>query len=115
MHEQLAIDALIERLSCLEHVAEVRVRASVVFSPEALEQAYAMRTCGGPLVGSRIVVEPRTEERACAGCGRAWTISAEDVVGHLVLCPACGHAVPLGDGAVLEVTGLTWGPPPGPA
>lgn len=109
MHDQHAVRELIERLSCLEDVAEVRVRAGPVFSPEALEQAYTMLTAGTPLEGSRLVVEERREERTCPACERTWTVSAEDVAGHVVLCPACGNPAPLEDVAALEVVGITWG------
>ena len=109
MHEQHAVQELIARLSCLERVREVRVRAGVVFSPEALVQAYEMQTAGTPLEGSRLIVEERREERTCAACGRTWEVTAEDVAGHVVLCPACGVPTPLEDLAALEVVGITWG------
>lgn len=111
MHDQHAIRELIERLSCLERVAEVRVRAGPVFSPEALEQAYAMLTAGTRLQGSRLVVEERREERSCGSCGHTWEVSPEDVAGHVVLCPGCGEPAPLQDVAVLEVIGIAWGVP----
>ncbi|GIU99444.1 MAG: hypothetical protein KatS3mg014_1060 [Actinomycetota bacterium] len=109
MHDQHAVRELIERLSRLEGVAEVRVRAGPVFSPEALEQAYAMLTVGTRLEGSRLVVEERREDRTCPACDHTWTVSSEDVAGHLVLCPACGDPAPLEDVAALEVAGITWG------
>lgn len=111
MHDQHAVQELIERLSCLEHVTEVRVRAGVIYSPEALQQAYAMQTAGTPLEGSRLIVEERREERTCRACERTWEVSAEDVAGHVVLCPACGSPAPLEDAATLEVIGITWGRP----
>lgn len=109
MHDQHAVRELIERLSCLEDVTEVRVRAGPVFSPEALGQAYEMLTAGTPLEGSRLIVEQRRQERTCRACGRTWEISPEDVAGHVVLCPACGNPTPLEDVAALEVVGITWG------
>jgi Zn finger protein HypA/HybF involved in hydrogenase expression len=111
VHDQHAVQELISRLSCLERVREVRVRAGVVFSPEALIQAYEMGKVGTPLEGSRLIVEEWREERMCAACGRTWQVSAEDVAGHVVLCPACGAPTPLADLAGLEIVGITWGSP----
>lgn len=111
MHDHHAVRELIERLSCLEDVAEVRVRAGPAFSPEALEQAFEMLTAGTPLEGSRLVVEERREERSCPACGHTWTVAPDDVAGHVVLCPSCGQPLPISDVATLEVIGITWGRP----
>ena len=111
MHDQHAVQELIARLSCLERVREVRVRAGVVFSPEALVQAYEMQTAGTPLEGTRLIVEERREERTCATCGRTWEVTADDVAGHVVLCPSCGAPTPLEELAGLEIVGITWGSP----
>lgn len=106
MHDHHVVVALIERLSRLEHVREVRVRAARVFSPESLTQAYEMLTPSTPLEGSRLVVEERREEHTCRACGRTWEVSADDVAGHVVLCPTCGNPTPLEDIAALEVLGI---------
>ncbi len=88
--------ALIDRLTTelpnvdLERVTQVTIRADPMFSPPALEQAFEMLTPGTPLEGSRLVVEDREDERECPECGTTWTVSPEDVAGHLVLCPSCG-------------------------
>lgn len=109
MHDQHAVQELIARLSRLERVREVRVRAGGIFSPEALEQAYAMLTAGTPLGSSRLVVEERREERTCDSCGHTWDLSPEDVAGHVILCPRCGEPTPLKDVAALKVIGIAWG------
>ncbi len=84
-------------------IAEVRVRASPVFSPEALRQAYQMLTEDTPLSGSRLLVEELAECRECVLCGTAWAVSRDDVAGHLVICPSCGAVSPLGAGAAIEL------------
>ncbi len=109
MHDQHAIQELIERLSCLEDVREVRVRAGPALVREALEQAYALLTAGTPLEGSRLVVEERREERGCESCGSRFEVSPEDVAGHAVLCPTCGQPTSIGGLVTLEVIGITWG------
>jgi len=114
MHEHHAVEALIERLTNalgdpeFERVTEVRVRTSAAFSPEALEQAYEMLAQDTPLEGSRLVVEGFAEVRSCAACERTWNVTAEDVTGHLVLCPSCGTPSTIEGGAGIEVLGISW-------
>ena len=113
VHEHHAVAALIERIAHerrdLERVAEVRIRAGVAFSPEALQQAWEMLTQDSPLEGSRLAVEASRDERACPACGRSWVVSADDVAGHVVLCPSCGSSTPLAGDGELEVTGISGG------
>ena len=107
MHDYHAVSALVARLardpSLTEGIADVRVRASPVFSPDALRQAYQMLTEDTPLSGSRLLVEELTDCRECALCGTAWAVTPDDVAGHLVICPSCGAFAPLDAGAVIEL------------
>lgn len=109
MHDQHAIQALIDRLTAagLEDVAEVRIQAAAIFSPEALQQAYEMLTQGTPLAGSRLVVAEWDHDCTCPSCGRAWKVAREDVEGHVVVCPSCGAICPVEGGAGIEVIGVT--------
>jgi Zn finger protein HypA/HybF involved in hydrogenase expression len=107
MHDYYAVGALVARLAAdpglAEGIAEVRVRASPVFSPDALRQAYQMLTEDTPLSGSRLLVEELAERRECALCGTTWAVSPDDVAGHLVICPSCGALALLGAGAAIEL------------
>ena len=107
MHDYHAIGALVARLardpSLADGIAEVRVRASPVFSPDALRQAYQMLTEDTPLSGSRLLIEELADRRECAQCGTAWTVSLDDIAGHLVICPSCGALAPLDAGALIEL------------
>lgn len=107
MHDYHAVSALIARLARdperAEGIAEVRVRASPVFSPEALRQAYQMLTEDTPLSGSRLLVEELVDHRECGQCGTAWTVSPDDVAGHLVICPSCGALAPLDARVTIEL------------
>jgi len=114
MHEHHAVEALVERLTSalgdpeFERVTEVRIRAGAAFSPEALEQAYEMLTQDTSLGGSHLTVEELAERRTCAACGTSWTVTREDVAGHLVLCASCGTPSPIEGGAGIEVLGMSW-------
>lgn len=107
MHDYHAVSALVARLardpSLAEGIAEVRVRASPVFSPEALRQAYQMLTADTPLSGSSLLVEELADRRDCARCGTTWAVTPDDVAGHLVICPSCGALAPLDAAAVIEL------------
>ena len=109
MHDLHAVEALIARLTGagLRDLTEVRIQAGPTFSPEALEQAYAMLTQDTPLAGSRLVVEDLPDERGCSACGRRWTVTRDDVAGHVVLCPSCGSPSPIDGGASVEVLGIS--------
>jgi Zn finger protein HypA/HybF involved in hydrogenase expression len=86
-----------------------------VFSPAALQQAYEMLTAGTPLAGSSLEVEGLPDRRQCSRCGDAFTVSAEDVAGHLVICPRCGEPSLLEVGTGLEVLSITTTEGPSPA
>ena len=79
------------------------MRASPVFLPEALQQAYQMLTQDTPLSGSRLLVEQLADPRECAQCGTAWAVSPDDVAGHLVICPSCGALTPPDARAAIEL------------
>jgi len=116
MHDYHAVEALVERLAAeldgdeLERVDAVRIRASAVFSPEALQQAYELLTGETPLEGSRLEVEELPDERTCATCGRSWLVSRDDLVGHVLVCPSCGALSGIEGGSGIEVVAVTADP-----
>jgi Zn finger protein HypA/HybF involved in hydrogenase expression len=109
MHDVHAAEALVEHLrgehseAELGRIAEVRIRASAIFSPEALEQGYAMLTRGTPLEASHLVVEEAPCEHRCPNCGETWRISREDVVDHMLLCTGCATLSPIRSDAGVEL------------
>ena len=113
MHDYHAVKALVDRLTAdpgdLRVVTSVRIRAGVALSPDALRQAYEMLTRDTALEGSTLVVEELPDVRTCPSCGGSWSVSREDVAGHVLVCPSCGALAPFGDGALLEVLQITRG------
>lgn len=105
MHDYHAIEVLVRRLKSEVDgpVAEVRIRADVVYSPESLQQAFEMLTEGTPLAGSTLVVEESRREHTCESCGTAWTISRDDVAGHTLICPSCGGLSSIEHGPAIEL------------
>jgi Zn finger protein HypA/HybF involved in hydrogenase expression len=97
MHEYAAVEAMIEDLSDhlaargIERVAAVRLRRSSAFDDDALRQAFAMLSPGTPLEGAILGVTVEILDFAC-DCGHRQVITADDLIGHLFICPSCGAA-----------------------
>lgn len=105
MHDVHVVQGLIAHLLEAEPggVGEVRIRVGPLRSRESLELAYRMLTPGTALEGSRLVIERSTEEASCPSCGGA--VTAEDLAGHLLLCPSCLAATPSA-AEPIEVVGI---------
>jgi hypothetical protein len=73
----------------------VRIRARGPLSGEALRQAYEMLVPKTALEGSALEVEPSPDRMTCGACGAPDAIGAEDLAGHVAICPACGAPSPL--------------------
>lgn len=97
MHEYAAVAELIENLSRqfagrgVERIETVRLRRSSAFDDGALRQAFAMLVPGTPLDGAALDVAVEDLDFAC-DCGHRRVLSADDLIGHLFVCPACGAA-----------------------
>jgi len=119
VHDYHAVEALVERLtselgdSQAGRVAEVRIRASAVFAPEALQQAYEMLTPGTPLEGSRLLVEELPVEHTCAACGKPSPVSRDDLAGHMLVCPLCGALSAIESHQTIEILGVDGAPESG--
>jgi Zn finger protein HypA/HybF involved in hydrogenase expression len=120
MHDYQAVKALLERLTGsddlrADRVAEVRIRAGVIFSPEALLQSYEMLTQDTPLEGSRLVIDEMRDERVCSACGISWTVTRADLAGHVLICPSCGAPSSVEGSTGIELVGITDRSDPGPS
>lgn len=97
MHEYAAVEELVSLLTRqltargVERVAAVRLRRSSVFDPAALAQAWPMAAAGTPLAGAAVEVTVADLAFAC-GCGHRQIVTADDLIGHMIVCPACGRA-----------------------
>jgi Zn finger protein HypA/HybF involved in hydrogenase expression len=110
MHDYHAIEALVERLTQepdADQITEVHIDADAIYSPEALLQAYEMLTSGTPLEGSVLVVQESRKEWECSACGHSWTISPDDLVGHMLVCPSCGGLTSIEGRGGIEVVSVS--------
>lgn len=96
MHELAAVGALVDAV--IESLADqapcrvevVRVQRGTAFLEQALLQGFEMMSRGTPLEGARLDVEVVDHAIDCA-CGVERPIQAEELIGHIWVCPNCGH------------------------
>ena len=124
MHELAAVASLVEQL--LERLGDrepgalerLRVRRGSDFSEEALIQGFEALSRGTVLEGARLEIEV-AEVRASCACGQTSLVTADDLIGHMLVCPSCGSVRDAPATPELEVLELvprhpTWsGPQPG--
>ncbi|MCC6630010.1 MAG: hydrogenase maturation nickel metallochaperone HypA [Chloroflexi bacterium] len=97
MHEYAAVEELVSVLARqltargVTRVAAVRLERSSAFDPAALAQAWPIATAGTPLADAAVEVSVADLTFTCR-CGYAQVITADDLIGHMAVCPACGTA-----------------------
>jgi Zn finger protein HypA/HybF involved in hydrogenase expression len=115
MHEMAAVGDVLDAVvaSVAEHqpcrVDVVRVRRGSSFSEDALLQGFEILTAGTALEGARLEVEVVNRFVECA-CGRSRVVTADDLLGHVWVCPICGHAEEIDEHADLELLDVTLTP-----
>jgi Zn finger protein HypA/HybF involved in hydrogenase expression len=115
MHELSAVGDMLDAVtaSVAGHqpcrVDVVRVRRGSTFSEDALLQGFETLVAGTALEGARLEVELINRFVEC-GCGRSPVVTADDLLGHLWVCPVCGHAEEIDEHADLELIDVTLTP-----
>jgi len=108
VHEFDVVKSLIEELlpklqeQKVKRVTELRFRRGSTFSEEALMQAFSVLSQGTPLEGADVKVETVETKFKCQ-CGHEQTISADDLIGHMFVCPQCGRAQEIDEAHDLEL------------
>jgi Zn finger protein HypA/HybF involved in hydrogenase expression len=96
MHELAAVVALVDAvmLCIAEHqpcrVDVIRVQRGTTFLEEALVQGFEMLARGTMLEGARLEIEVVDHMVSCP-CGVKRPILADELVGHVWVCPNRGH------------------------
>jgi hydrogenase nickel insertion protein HypA len=98
------IDELLPKLQeqKVKRVTEIRFRRGSTFSEEALLQAFSVLSQGTPLEGADVKVE-MVETRFKCQCGHEQTVTADDLIGHMFVCPQCGQAQEIDEAHDLEL------------
>ena len=117
MHEVAAVSALIDAILAGAAVHEpyradsVRVRLGSAFSEDALLQAFQMLAHGTPLEGVSLEIEYIDHVVDCP-CGLEQPIRADDLVGHIWVCPNCSHVEEIDEEDDLQLVGFELTPLP---
>ncbi len=120
MHEVAAVGELVYAvLRVIEahqpcRVDAVRVQRGSTFAEEALAQAWRMLTEQTPLAGATLDVEVTNHVVDCA-CGIERTMLAEELIGHMWVCPNCNHVEEIDEHDDLTLLGVTLTPLDAPA
>lgn len=116
MHEVSIINDLIDRLDqqlAAQNVARatgLHLRRGSTFSEAALHQSFQMLSPGTRLEGARLVVETIDTLFNCAQCGHTQSITSDDLIGHMFICPHCDHVQEIDEVHELEVLEVVTAP-----
>ena len=115
MHELAAVGALVDAVlgGIAEHrpcrVDVVRAQRGTAFLEDALIQGFEMLARGTPLEGARLEIEVVDHMVDCP-CGIERPILAEELVGHVWVCPNCGHLEEIDEEDDLSLLNVTLTP-----
>ena len=115
MHEYTIVEQLIERLlaECnakqAYSVKLVHLRRGSTFSEAPLRQAFEMLSPGTPLNGAKLVIDEFAVNHTCGNCGKRQAVTADDLIGHMFVCPDCGAADEIEEAHGLELLEVEYG------
>ena len=113
MHEYAVVQQLVQRLldalpaQDAQRVRQVHLRRGSTFSDGSLRQAFQLLTEETPLKGAELVVEEFSVQHRCGSCGHLYVVVAEDLLGHLSICPNCGALQEISEAQGLELLEVT--------
>ena len=109
MHEYSIVEQLVENLRAdmesqgVTRVRQIRLRRGSTFAEAPLRQAFEMLTKETPLAETELIVEEYSVRHTCPGCGHTQVVTADDLVGHLFVCPECGVSKEIDEAHGLEL------------
>lgn len=112
MHEYTVVLELVDRIleqaksTNARRVTEIRLRRGSTFQEEPLRQAFTMLSRGTPLEGAVLTVEEYQVEVRCTRCGKTHGIVADDLIGHVFICPDCGQSQEIDEAHGLKLIGV---------
>lgn len=115
MHEYGVVLDLVDRIlrqlpeTPEQHVTSIRLRRGSTFAEGPLRQAFEILSRDTPLEGAKLELEEFGVEVECTRCRRTRRVAADDLVGHLYICPDCGESREIDEAHGLELVGLTTG------
>ncbi|HEY7727994.1 MAG TPA: hydrogenase maturation nickel metallochaperone HypA [Candidatus Eisenbacteria bacterium] len=115
MHEYTVVLDLVDRIlgdpkpAAGKRVTEVRLRRGSTFAEGPLRLAFEILARGTALEGATLTVEEFAVEVECQRCHEVRRITADDLIGHLFICPDCGESREVDEAHGLELVGVTTG------
>lgn len=112
MHEYSVVQQLVEGLlkelkgQGAVKVTEVRLRRGSTFAEGPLRQAFQLLGENTPLQGAELVIEEFSVTHTCEQCSHSHVVSAEDLLGHIFICPNCGTPKEIDEAHGLELLGV---------
>lgn len=111
MHEYAIVENLVNSLlkeleaKKISKVRSVEFKRGSAFSESALLQTFTAVTKGTPLENADLKIQVVVLNLRCA-CGKERRIDADDLVGHMYVCPDCGHVKEIEEAHDLELLGV---------
>lgn len=114
MHEFSVVEQLVDRLLSelrdkgITSVREVHLRRGSTFAEAPLRQAFEILKQNTPLQNAALVIDEFSVTFSCRSCGHAQHITADDLIGHMFICPECGVAKEIEEAHGLEFLGADY-------
>jgi hydrogenase nickel insertion protein HypA len=114
MHEYSIVQELVERLlkeverRGATSVKEIHLRRGSTFAEGPLQQAFLIMSENTPLQDAQLIIEEFSVEYKCKACGYDQVITADDLIGHLYVCPECGEAAEIEEAHGLELVSVVY-------
>jgi len=114
MHEFSVVQELIEKLlaemKSLGYcgIKEIYLKRGSTFAEGPLHQAFQIMTENTPLDNARLIIDEFNVEYTCKKCGYMQTLTPDDLIGHLFICPECGEAAEIDEAHGLELVRVVY-------
>jgi Zn finger protein HypA/HybF involved in hydrogenase expression len=111
MHEYSIVSSIVDsmleaiRKQGATKVVSVHFRRGSAFSEEALRQAYDSLVKGTALEHAPVEVDTVNRHFKC-GCGHEQTVTSDNLIGHMFVCPNCGATEEIDEAHDLELVEL---------
>jgi len=114
MHEYSVVQQLIEKLldeikkRGASRIKEVRLRRGSTFAEGPIQQAFEIMSQNTPLQDAQLIIEELAVEHKCRNCGYKQTLTPDDLIGHLYICPECGESEEIDEAHGLQLLEVTY-------
>jgi len=61
-----------------------------------------------PLQDAQLIIEELAVEHKCRNCGYKQTLTPDDLIGHLYICPECGESEEIDEAHGLQLLEVTY-------